>query len=72
MNHLSIHEHIFPSDVRIHMDRVFVNDFDDSQIFSRNAILVYYERIARGVQVGCVKVRKGDGVRRDSRLFVNV
>ena len=29
LNHLSKHKHIFPSDICIHTDGVFVNDFDD-------------------------------------------
>ena len=76
LNHLSKHEHIFPTlnprDLRIHTDGVFVDDFDDSQLLAFIAFLVYDERVARGVQIGFVKVRKGESVRRDIRRLVNV
>ena len=65
MNHLSIHEHIFLSNIRIHTDGVFVDDFHNGKLLAFSASLVHDERVARGVKVGCMKVREVKSVRRD-------
>ena len=72
MNHLSIHEHIFLSNIRIHTDGVFVDDFHNGKLLAFSASLVHDERVARGVKVGCMKVREVKSVRRDICRLVDV